>query len=157
MSVKNVILKDVKQASKNTITATITGKTSDIKASDVVVTNTATSIVNAVKSVTVDKADSSMVTIETFAAMTDGKTYTVALDGVTKEFTATNGVVNTVSIDTVTIPYGVETEIEASAKDVNGVVLESFKYSQAPTGYDFTIETTNGYTSGTKLYLVSAD
>lgn len=86
--------------------------------------------------------------------MTDEKTYTVALDGVTKEFTATNGVVNTVSIDTVTIPYGVETEIEASAKDVNGVVLESFKYSQAPTGYDFTIETTNGYTSGTKLYLV---
>ena len=154
MAVKNVILKDVKQASKNTIAATITGKTSDIKASDVVVTNTATSIVNAVKSVTVDKADSSKVTIETFAAMTDEKTYTVALDGVTKEFTATNGVVNTVSIDTVTIPYGVETEIEASAKDVNGVVLESFKYSQAPTGYDFTIETTNGYTSGTKLYLV---
>ena len=157
MSVKNVILKDVKQASKNTITATITGKTADIKASDVVVTNTATSIVNAVKSVTVDKADASKVTIETFAGMTDAKTYTVALDGVTKEFTATNGVVSTVSIDTVTIPYGVETEIEASAKDANGVVLESFKYSQAPTGYDFTIETTNGYTSGTKLYLVKKD
>ena len=154
MAVKDVILKDVKQASKNTISATITGKTSDIKASDVVVTNTSTSIVNAVKSITVDKADASKVTIETFAKMTDAKTYTVTLAGVTKEFTATDGVVNTVSVDTVSIPYGVETDIEASAKDVNGVVLESFKYSQAPTGYDFTIETANGYTSGTKLYLV---
>ena len=157
MAVKNVILKDVKQASKNTISATITGKTSDIKAADVVVTNTTTSIVNAVKSITVDKADASKVTIETFANMTDAKTYTVTLDGVTKEFTATDGVVNAVSIDTVTIPYGVETEIAASAKDANGVVLESFKYSQAPTGYDFTIETANGYTSGTKLYLVKKD
>ena len=154
MAVKDVILKDVKQASKNTISATITGKTSDIKASDVVVTNTSTSIVNAVKSITVDKSDASKVTIETFAKMTDAKTYTVTLAGVTKEFTATDGVVNTVSVDTVSIPYGVETDIEASAKDVNGVVLESFKYSQAPTGYDFTIETANGYTSGTKLYLV---
>jgi len=85
--------------------------------------------------------------------MTDGKDYTVVLDGVTKEFTATNNTVAAVSVDPVTIPYGVETEIKMIAKDANGVELVSSPFGTAVNGYDFTIETSSGYTSGSKLYL----
>ena len=88
--------------------------------------------------------------------MADGKDYTVVFDGTTKEFTATDGAVKAVTVDTTTIPFGQETAIKASSKDANGVVLASFSMTtDKPSNYEFTIETANGYTSGDKLYLVN--
>ena len=153
MEVKTVIFKAVKQTKVDTLEAVVAGKTSDIKASDVVITNKTTSIVNPVKSVSVDKNDATKVTIVTFAKMTDGKDYTVAIDGTTKEFTATNNTVASVSVNPTTIPYATETEISMVAKDANGVVLTDAKYGTTVPGYTFTITTSNGYTSGHALYL----
>ena len=69
MEVKTYIFKSVKQTKYDTLEAVVSGKTSDIKASDIKVTNTVNNNVIAVKAVTVDKADATKVTITTFAEM----------------------------------------------------------------------------------------
>ena len=95
VTVKNVLLQSVTQKTANTIEAVVLGNTKDLKKTDFVVTNTATKAVFAVDKIAVDSTDATKVTITTFAGMTDGKVYSVALDGVVKEFTATDGKVET--------------------------------------------------------------
>ena len=155
INVKNYLLKDVKQTKANALEASILGATKDIKTTDVKITNTANQNVIAVKSVTPDKADASKVTLETFADMKDGAKYTVELDGVAKEFTATDGVVADVNVTPVTIPANTKgTEIKGQTIDKNGIVLDEFKVSEASTkSAELTLSTTQGYVDGDKLVL----
>ncbi len=155
MAVKNFILQSVKQTKANTLETSILGTTKDIKTTDVKITNTANQNVIAVKSVTPDKADATKVTLETFADMKDGAKYTVELDGVAKEFTATDGVVADVNVTPVTIPANTKgTEIKGQTIDKNGIVLDEFKASEAGTkSAELTLSTTQGYVDGDKLVL----
>ena len=155
MAVKNFILQSVKQTKANTLETSILGTTKDIKTTDVKITNTANQNAIAVKSVTPDKADATKVTLETFADMKDGAKYTVELDGVAKEFTATDGVVADVNVTPVTIPANTKgTEIKGQTIDKNGIVLDEFKVSEAGAkSAELTLSTTQGYVDGDKLVL----
>ena len=155
MTVKNYVLQSVKQTKANTLETSILGTTKDIKTTDVKITNTANQNVIAVKSVTPDKADATKVTLETFADMKDGAKYTVELDGVAQEFTATDGVVADVNVTPVTIPANTKgTEIKGQTIDKNNIVLDEFKVSEAGTkSAELTLSTTQGYVDGDKLVL----
>ena len=153
VTVKNAILESVTQKTANTIEAVVLGNTKELKKTDFVVTNTATKAVVAVDKIAVDSTDATKVTITTFAGMTDGKVYSVALDGVVKEFTATDGKVATLSVTPTQIPSGVEKEIKMVAKDAAGIVVYEAAYGKQTSDYSFTIETKTGYTKGTALYL----
>ena len=157
VTVKNCVLEAVKQTKANTIETVVTGKTADLKAADFKVANTANNNVVAVKTVTVDKTDATKVTIETFADITDAATYAVTLDGVSKEFTATDGVVADITVAPLQITADTEgTEIKAQTTDKNGVVIKEFKVSEKPSNIDFSLSTTQGYVNGDKLVLPTA-
>ena len=170
MTVKDVILKDVKQASTTKLVATIAGNTANVKASDIVITNTYSKASVAVKSVSVDKADKTQVTVETYVAMADGKDYTVTLAGVTKTFTATDGKITKAAISpaSVVVPTPASNsdgsnanDIVAKFTDTNGVEIASVKplegTTKVPTGFtyvEFKVDATNnGYLSGNTLNL----
>ena len=155
VEVKNYVLQSVAQTKSNTLQGVILGETKNIKATDIKITNTANQNVIAVKSVTPDKADASKVTIETFADMKDGAKYTVELDGVAKEFTATNGVVTDVNVTPVTIPANTKgTEIKGQTVDKDGIVIDEFKVSEAALkNAELNLSTTQGYVDGDKLVL----
>lgn len=170
MEVKDVILKDVKQTTTTKLVATIAGNTANVKASDIVITNTNSKATYAVKSVSVDKSDKTQVTIETYVAMADGKDYTVALADVTKTFTATDGkiVAATISPASVVVPTPANNsdgsnanDIVAKFTDANGVEIASVKplegTTKVPSGFtyvEFKVDATNnGYRSGNTLNL----
>lgn len=170
MTVKDVILKDVKQTTTTKLVATIAGNTANVKASDIVITNTNSKATYAVKSVSVDKSDKTQVTIETYVAMADGKDYTVTLAGVTKTFTATDGKITKAAISpaSVVVPTPASNsdgsnanDIVAKFTDTNGVEIASVKPTEGttkvPTGFtyvEFKVDATNnGYLSGNTLNL----
>ena len=154
MEVKTAIFKSVAQASTKTLTATFAGNTKALKATDFKITNTSNNVVYAVKDVTVDAKDATKVTLTTYMEMKDAKEYTVEYDGTTQKFTATDGTVVTLGLDKTTIDAATETEIQAQAKDANGVVVGTYKYGDAKV--TMTVNVTNGYMTGTKLYLNKA-
>ena len=155
MEVKTAIFKSVAQASTTTLAATFAGNTKALKATDFKITNTSNNVVYAVKDVTVDAKDATKVTLTTYMEMKDAKEYTVEYDGTTQKFTATDGVVVTLGLDKTTIDSATETEIQAQAKDANGVVVGSYKYGDAKV--TMTVNVTNGYMTGaSKLYLNKA-
>lgn len=170
MAVKDVILKDVKQTTTTKLAATIVGNTANVKASDIVITNTNSKATYAVKSVSVDKSDKTQVTIETYVAMADGKDYTVALADVTKTFTATDGKITKAAISpaSVVVPTPANNsdgsnanDIVAKFTDANGVEIASVKplegTTKVPSGFtyvEFKVDATNnGYLSGNTLNL----
>ena len=170
MTVKDVILKDVKQTTTTKLVATIAGNTANVKASDIVITNTNSKATYAVKSVSVDKSDKTQVTVETYVAMADGKDYTVALADVTKTFTATDGKITKAAISpaSVVVPTPANNsdgsnanDIVAKFTDANGVEIASVKplegTTKVPTGFtyvEFKVDATNnGYLSGNTLNL----
>ena len=156
MTVKKAILKSATQTASKKIEAVIVGDTKDLKTADFKVTNTATNATVAVKSVTAKKNVADTFVIETFTDMKDAREYTVAYDGTTVKFTATDGVVAKVGISTTEIAAASATEIKATTIDKNGVVLDE-------TGIDATdsskgkvtseVKFTKGYQDGAKLYL----
>ncbi len=172
MAVKDVILKDVKQTTTTKLVATIAGNTANVKASDIVITNTYSKANIAVKSVSVDAKDKTQVTVETYVAMNDGKDYTVTLADVTKTITATDGkiAVATISPATVVVPTPANNsdgsnanDIVAKFTDANGVEITSVKpgeTTKVPTGFtfvEFKVDATNnGYLSGNTLTLYKA-
>ena len=118
VEVKNYVLKSVAQTKANTLETVVLGKTSDIKPADIKITNTANNNAIAVKSVSVDKADATKVTVETFADMKDAAKYNVELDGTVQTFTATDGVVIDVNVTPVTIAANTKgTEIKGLTVD----------------------------------------
>ena len=154
MTVKNYVLKAVKQTKANEFEATIIGATKNIKPADVTMKNTTTNVVVPVKALAVDSKDATKVTLTTFANVTDGKTYEVTLDGTTQSVTATEGKIASVGVNKVTIPYATETEIKLVSKDANGVIIDEIAYgTQDSSKFDFTLSTSNGYVNGSKLYL----
>ena len=154
MEVKTYVFKSVKQTKADTLEAVVSGKTSDIKASDIKVTNTVNNNVIAVKAVTVDKADATKVTITTFAEMVDGAKYNVELAGTVKDFTATDGVVADVNVTPVQVPANTDgTKINGQLVDKNGIVVKEFLTSTKPANVDFTLSTTQGYVNGDAIVL----
>lgn len=156
VTVKTAILKSAVQTKYNTISAVIAGDVSSIDPKNVVVTNTATKAVVAVKRVAKDPKDSTKTLITTFGSMTDGKDYTVAYDGTEVSFTATDAVVADVAVDPTTITAGsVGTKIYAQLLDKNGIVTEEWVYADpnTPGKIEFTINSNKGYTSGDTLVL----
>ena len=167
MAVKDVILKDVKQTTTTKLVATIAGNTANVKASDIVITNTYSKANFAVKSVSVDSKDKTQVTVETYVAMNDGKDYTVTLADVTKTITATDGkiVAATISPATVVVPTPANdsngnnvNDLSAKFTDANGVEIATVAAdSQNLDGFAY-VEwkvdaTNNGYLSGKTLNL----
>ena len=154
MSVKTYIVKSVKQTKADTFEAVVLGKTSDLKASDVTVSNKTTNAVYAVKSVAVDEKDATKVTITTFTEFTDGATYVVTVAGTAVEVVVSDGVVADVTVSPVQIPANTDgTEIKAQTVDKNGVVLKDFTTESKPNNVDFSLATTQGYVNETKLVL----
>ena len=154
MTVKKYVVKSVKQTKANTLEATIIGKTSDLKASDVKITNKTTNVAFAVKSVAVDANDATKVTIETYAGMTDGKVYAVDIAGNTQDVTVTDGVIKDVAVTPLTIPANATgTEIKAQLIDKDGIVVDEAAYGSTLKNTEFSI--TGGYFSGNKLVLTT--
>ena len=154
VEVKNHVLSTVAQNKLTELTATVTGDTKNLKATDFAIKSEATNVVYPVSKVTVDSKDASKVTLTLFSELKDAATYDVTLDGITKTFVASDGKVASIALDTATIPYATETEVKLVSKDANGVVVKELKYGEADANYDFTINTNgNGYTNGSKLYL----
>ena len=154
VEVKNYVLSTVAQNKLTELTATVTGNTKNLKASDFTVKSEATNVVYPVSKVTVDSKDASKVTLTLFSELKDAATYDVTLDGITKTFVASDGKVASIALDKATIPYATETEIKLVSKDANGVIIKELKYGDTDNSYNFTIDTKgNGYTTGSKLYL----
>ena len=154
VEVKNYVLSTVAQNKLTELTATVTGDTKNLKASDFTVKSEATNVVYPVSKVTVDSKDASKVTLTLFSELKDAATYDVTLDGITKTFVASDGKVASIALDKATIPYATETEIKLVSKDANGVIIKELKYGDTDNSYNFTIDTKgNGYTTGSKLYL----
>ena len=156
VEVKNYVLSTVGQSKLTELTATVTGDTKNLKASDFIVKNETTNVVYPVSKVSVDSKDATKVTLTLFSELSDGANYDVTLDGTTKSFKASDGKVASIALDQATIPYATETEVKLVSKDVNGVVLKELTTTDAASdaNYNFTIDTKgNGYTNGSKLYL----
>ena len=154
VEVKNYVLSTVGQSKLTELTATVTGDTKNLKASDFTVKNETTNVVYPVSKVSVDSKDATKVTLTLFSELSDGANYDVTLDGTTKSFKASDGKVASIALDQATIPYATETEVKLVSKDANGVVLKELKTTDADAHYTFTIDTKgNGYTNGSKLYL----
>ena len=155
MTVKKYVVKSVKQTKADTFEAVVLGKTADIKAADITVTNKATNATYAVKAVAVDAKDATKVIFSTFAELTDGATYVVTIAGTAVEVPVTDGKVADVTVSPVQIPANTEgTEIKAQTIDKDGVVLKEFTTTtDKPSNVDFTLSTTQGYVSGAKLVL----
>ena len=155
VEVKNYVLKSVAQTKANTLETVVLGKTSDIKPADIKITNTANNNAIAVKSVSVDKADATKVTVETFADMKDAAKYNVELDGTVQAFTATDGVVSDVNVTPVTIAANTKgTEIKGQTVDKNNIIIDEFKASEASgKNAELNLSTTQGYVDGDKLVL----
>ena len=154
MAVKNYVLTDVAQTKLAELTATITGSTKDLKTTDFVITNTTSNVVYPVSKVAVDAKDATKVTLTLFGGLKDAANYDVTLDGVTKNFKASDGKVANIALNTATVPYATETEIKLVSKDANGVVIDEVAYGTPNASYDFAIDAKgNGYTNGSKLYL----
>ena len=155
VEVKNYVLKSVAQTKANTLETVVLGKTSDIKPADIKITNTANNNAIAVKSVSVDKADATKVTVETFADMKDAAKYNVELDGTVQTFTATDGVISDVNVTPVTIAANTKgTEIKGQTVDKNNIIIDEFKASEASgKNAELNLSTTQGYVDGDKLVL----
>ena len=171
MTVKDYVLKDVKQATTTKLTATVAGNTANLKASDFVITNTYSKANIAVKSVSVDATDKTQVTVETYVPMADGKDYTVTLADVTKTITATDGKVTAIAItpSTVTVPTPTveagktnPNTVVITYTDANGVVVATTDVAKkdSPEGFAYlevtTDATNNGYFDGAVLNLFKA-
>ena len=154
VEVKNHVLSTVAQNKLTELTATVTGDTKNLKATDFAIKSEATKVVYPVSKVSVDSKDASKVTLTLFSELKDAATYDVTLDGITKTFVASDGKVASIGLDNVTIPTATETEVKLVSKDANGVIVKEVSYPSSDSTYDFTIDTKgNGYTSGSKLYL----
>ncbi len=138
VTVTRTALKAVVQDTFDTVIATIDGDTASIATKDVIIKNSAARVI-AVKAVKVDATDKTKVTITAFENMSDGKEYTMTLDGITKTFTVTDGKVASVGVDKTTIPAGRYTEINVVAKDVNGVTVYKQPYA-AVDASKYTVE-----------------
>lgn len=160
VTVKNVVLQSVKQTRWDTIEAVIVGNTKSLKNEDILITCKDTNVVCRVKSIAIDANDSTKVTATIYGTMTDGKNYTVKVDGVEKEFVASDNVVADVVVTPLQIVAGdIGTKIVGHTVDKNGVILSDVLISNSGTnGVDFNVKVnaTDGYTREDQLVLFKA-
>jgi len=143
-------IEGVAQNSTTKLDVTFNADMKDAKAADFKIVKDDTNYEVAVKGI---KVDGKKVTVETYSDINDGATYTVTHGESDYKFVATNGKVATLAIGPATITKGKETEMTLYAKDANGVIVKEFKYDKEDSEYDFKIETTDGYTTGSDLVL----
>lgn len=144
-------ISEVKQTVVNKLELTFNTTLEKIATTDLSIVNDVTKQVIAIKEA---KIDGKVVTVETFSDMADGNKYTITYDKKDTQFTATDGVVADVTFSKSTIAFDTATEIKVSTVDSKGVVLASYPYgSVTDSKLDFAIETTKGYTNGSKLVL----
>ena len=153
VEVKNVILDSVTPTEANKVVAIVKGNTKNLKKADFVVTGTETKATVAVTDISVDAKDATKVTLTLAAKLTDAKEYGVALDGITKTFVASDGKVDSISVDPVQIPYAEATEIDLLAKDTKGIIVNRMKWNNPDAGFSFTFTKYDGTLQGEKLYL----
>ena len=153
VEVKNVILDSVTPTEANKVVAIVKGNTKNLKKADFVVTGTETKATVAVTDISVDAKDATKVTLTLAAKLTDAKEYGIALDGITKTFVASDGKVDSISVDPVQIPYAEATEIDLLAKDTKGIIVNRMKWNNPDAGFSFTFTKYDGTLQGEKLYL----
>ena len=158
MTVKTLIISDVAQTKSNQIVLTYKGDASKIGKDDVAIVRTTDNQKIYTKAVTDNKKDGKLV-VDTVLNMTDAKEYTVTCKDTTLKFTATDGVIANIAVDSTEIVYNTATEINLIALDANKVELARYAYGSAAlatNGYDFNISVTSdkGYFVGSsKLVL----
>ncbi|MFW5668662.1 MAG: hypothetical protein ACOCM4_05390, partial [Acetivibrio ethanolgignens] len=153
--VKDVVLKEVKQASATTLTAVFAGDVSKVKATDIVITRKADNVVFPVSKIAVDAVDKTKATLTVFSKIADGKEYTVKYGDTTVEFKATDGKAASLVVEPTTIPYNTETEIKVVGKDAQGIAVFEAMLNNKDSKLDMKIETTQGYLVGNKLVLLA--
>lgn len=153
-------LTSVKQETGTKLTATLAAPVEKVDLTDVTLVRDESHSVIAVKSVTVDTADATKLSIETYVSMTDGKSYTLtytaqdeAKTQSTATFTATDGKIASFKLSTETIPANKATTIKYSALDATGVVIYEKSIDDKGDGIDIDVATDNGYLDGAKLTL----
>lgn len=150
------VLDKAAQLENRKIDLAFKGTVDAVKASDFAIVNDATKVVVPVKAATISD-DKTKVMIDTLTDMADGKTYTVTYNGVSVQFTATDGKVAQIAIDPTTVEKETPSDITAVLKDSNGVVIKSVKYgSNTDSKLEFNLSTNQGYIDGNKkLVLIS--
>lgn len=121
-----------------------------IKATDFSIVKDSTSQSIAVSEI---KVDGKKVTVSTYQKLNDGASYTVKYGDSSASFVASDNKVASVVISPATIPNNKLTKIKVATQDANGVELDSYDYGKQDSNIDFSIETTEGYTSDTDLLL----
>lgn len=110
-----------------------------------------------VKAVEIKKEDAKVLVVDTYTDMKDGKKYTVTLDTLSAEFTATDGVVADVALDKTEIPVNKLTEVKVLELDKNGIIVhEGGLTSTGDTRLTANVDTSDGYVQNDKLILYAA-
>lgn len=156
VTVVKALLKSATQTEYNKIEAVIVGDTTELKAGDFKVTNTATNATVAVKSVSPKKDTADTFIIETFTGMTDAKEYSVEYAGTKTTFPATDGTVAKVGVNRTQIAAADKTEILMTTLDANGIILgyTPLNNSDSSKGnVTADVKFAKGYQDGSSLYL----
>lgn len=153
-------LVSVKQETGTKLTATLATAVEKVDLADIAIVRDESHSVIAVKSVTVDTADATKLSIETYVSMTDGKSYTLtytaqdeAKTQSTATFTATDGKIASFALTPETIPANKATTIKYRALDANSVVIYEKSINDKGEGIDIDVTTDNGYMDDAKLTL----
>ena len=152
VTVKDVLFKEVKQTKMNTLEAVVEGGIKNLTKDSFKITNNDTNVAVYTSKIAIDEKKN-VVTLTTFTNMSDGKEYTVELDGQKLTFKATDGKVASVNVTPLKITAGSETDIVAQIVDANGVVINEMKYGESLSKVEFKIESKTGYIKNGKYVL----
>ena len=160
---KVATIKEVAQNTATKLTATLATAIEKVDLADLNIVRDDSNSVIAVKSATIDSADATKLVIETYAEMTDGKSYTVtytaqdeAKTQSSAKFTATDGTIADFALSTTSITANKATTIKYSALDAKNVVIYEKEITDKPSGIDIDVTCDNGYQDGSKLVLINA-
>ncbi|MCI7129921.1 MAG: hypothetical protein MSA09_05080 [Lachnospiraceae bacterium] len=160
---KVATIKEVAQNTATKLTATLATAIEKVDLADLNIVRDDSNSVIAVKSATIDSTDATKLVIETYADMTDGKSYTVtytaqdeAKTQSSAKFTATDGTIADFALSTASITANKATTIKYSALDAKGVVIYEKEINNTSNGVEIAVTCDNGYQDGSKLVLMSA-
>ena len=149
VTVKTYDFQSVSQTKAAELKVVITGDAKSVAASGIKITNTSNNVSYPVKSYDAEKG-----LVTTYQDMKDGKEYKVVIGDTEKTFTATDGVVAGVGLESNTVVVGKETKVKGQTMDAKGVILDTVEY---PGNGTVTVTDTNiaagGYVTTEGLYL----
>ena len=148
-------IQSVTQTGTDTFTVTFAGDIEEtVSPGSFYIVDSTTSAVSTVKKAVRDEKNANIIYLTTTKHYVDGKKYTLSYQEMTKSFTVSAGILNSMKITPVTIPAGSDNEIVLTTYDKNGIVLNTIPYgSKEAAAYHFEIKPGNGYVSGSKLHL----